>query len=327
MKTSGGPLLKLVALPILAVRLAAYLAREQVSVVMSHLFRANFVNVLSKILAGARHTAILVNHTRISRLRSEGIQGKITWMLCSALYPKADLVASVSIGSATECAELLGLSSQRSITLYDPIEMQDARSTLPLEGTSNTVACAGRLVSLKRFSDLIAAFGRVAPDFPGLHLRIIGDGPERARLECRAAESGVTEKITFLGWAEDPYCAMAGCTVFVSASETEGFGMAIVEALALGIPVISSDCAFGPREILAPGTDPTRLLGSGAAMEIAPFGILFPVGAVAELEKGLRRILSDSVLKADLALKGPHRAADFAAERAVAEYDRLLYPA
>ena len=327
MTTSAGPLRKLAALPILAFRLAVYLSRQQVSVVMSHLFRANFVNVLSKTLAGARHTAILVNHTRISRLAREGIQGRINAMLCRALYPKADLVASVSSGAAAECAELLGLSTGRSITLYDPIDVEGARSNPSVHGASCTVVCTGRLVSLKRFGEVVDAFGRTAPDFPGLRLRIVGDGPQRARLESKAAASGVAERITFLGRVDDPLSAMAGCTVFVSASETEGFGMAIVEALALGIPVVAADCAFGPREILAPGTDPMRLLGSGAEMEIAAFGILFPVGAVAQMEKGLRRVLSDSALKAELARKGPHRAADFSTDRAIAAYERLLYPA
>lgn len=327
MRTSAGPLLKLAALPFLALRLASCLARHQVSVVMSHLFRANFVNILARVLAGARHTAILVNHSRISRLKGEGIHGRINWILCRALYPKADLVASVSSGASSECAELLGLPSSRSITLYDPIDVEAARSTLPGKGASDTVVCAGRLVSLKRFDNLIAAFSRIAPDFPGLKLRIIGDGPERARLERKAAESGVTERITFFGRAEDPFGAMAECSAFVSTSETEGFGMAIVEALSLGVPVIASDCAYGPREILAPGTDPTVLLESGAEMEIARFGILYPVGSVLELEKALRRLLTDRSLRSELANKGPSRAADFSADRAVAAYDRLLFPA
>jgi N-acetylgalactosamine-N,N'-diacetylbacillosaminyl-diphospho-undecaprenol 4-alpha-N-acetylgalactosaminyltransferase len=126
---------------------------------------------------------------------------------------------------------------------------------------------------------------------------------------------------------DEPLGAMAGCRAFVSTSETEGFGMAIVEALALGVPVIASDCAYGPREILAPGTNPSILLGNEAEMEIVQFGILYPVGAVRELDKALLKLLTDKNLWSELARKGPSRAADFSAERALTAYDRLLFPA
>ena len=84
---------------------------------------------------------------------------------------------------------------------------------------------------------------------------------------------------------------------------------------------------FGPREILAPGSDPTRLLEKGAGFEVASFGILYPVGSVTMLEKAIRHLLSDNGLRTELARKGPLRAADFAAERSVAAYERLLFPA
>ena len=68
--------------------------------------------------------------------------------------------------------------------------------------------------------------------------------------------------------------------------------MAMVEALALSIPVIASDCAHGPREILAPATDPTFLLEPGADLEVGQYGILFPEGSVESLVKALRRLLN-----------------------------------
>jgi N-acetylgalactosamine-N,N'-diacetylbacillosaminyl-diphospho-undecaprenol 4-alpha-N-acetylgalactosaminyltransferase len=327
MTTSAGPLLKLAALPSLAFRLSSYLGRQEVNVVVSHLFRANFVSVLARILARARHRAILVNHTRISRLKGEGIQGRINWMLCRLLYPKADLVASVSTGAAVECADLFGLSRDRCITLYDPIDTEAARAASAGADSAEVIVCAGRLVPLKRVGDLIQAFSRITSDFPRLNLRIIGDGPDKARLERCAAESGAVARITFFGRVADPFKAMAGCTAFVFSSETEGFGMAIVEALALGIPVIAADCAYGPREILAPESDQTRFLETGSEMEMAAFGLLYPVGSVDAMEKALRKVLADATLRSDLARKGLGRAADFSAERSVAAYDSLLFPA
>ena len=322
---SSSPALKLLMLPILAYRLAAYVARERVRVVMSHLFRANFVNVMARTLAHASHRAILVNHTRVSRLSREGFQGRMNWSLCRWLYPRADLVASVSSGSAAECARLLALQSAKSITLHDPIDTLASAAAAETARPVHAIVAVGRLVRLKRFGDLIDTFASVAGDFPGLELRIIGDGPERQNLERKAEASGVGDRIRFLGRLSDPLPEIAGCEVFVSASETEGFGMAIVEALAAGIPVIASDCAFGPREILAPSTDPARRLEGEAPAELAAYGILFAVGSVDALAAALRRILGDPELRASLAKMGVQRASDFSVEKSASEYERLLF--
>jgi glycosyltransferase involved in cell wall biosynthesis len=327
MTTSAGPLFKLAALPVLAFRLASHLSRHRTDVVMSHLFRANFVNVLSRTMARSRHRAVVVNHTSLGRLARGGTQGWINWILSRMLYPKADSVASVSAGAAAECRRLLDLPAGRSIILHDSIDTSAGRRAVQDSKPKEAIVGVGRLVGLKRYEDLIDAFARIAPDFPRLELRLIGDGPQRLALQHRAGASGVHDRISFLGRVDDPFTAMAGCTAFVSTSDTEGFGMAIVEALALGIPVVASDCAYGPREILAPSTDPMCLLKRDADMEIAQYGILYPVGSIDGLAKALRTLLGNRELRDRLAKSGCARAADFSVERSAAAYERLLFPA
>jgi glycosyltransferase involved in cell wall biosynthesis len=324
MRSSARGLLKLAALPLLALRLSRYISGNGVGVVMSHLFRANFVNVLARVFARSHHVAIVVNHTRMSRLAAEGIQGRINAMLSRWFYPKADLVASVSAGAAAEAARLLGLPQDRSVTLHDPIPA--ATSSDPSAGGAPSIVCVGRLVALKRFQDAINAFARVALEQPGLQLRIVGDGPERAALQELCDRLEVGRRVTFPGMVSEPSRFLSGCTCFVSSSETEGFGMAIVEALAAGIPVVASDCAYGPREILAPSSDPARFLEPGDGIEVAPFGILYPVGSVTALETAMRKILDDRNLRAELSRKGPDRAADFSVAHTVDAYERLLFP-
>jgi N-acetylgalactosamine-N,N'-diacetylbacillosaminyl-diphospho-undecaprenol 4-alpha-N-acetylgalactosaminyltransferase len=324
MKASSGAAMKLSALPVLAVRLASYVRRERAEVVISHLFRANFVNVLSRTLGRSRHKVIVVNHTRVSRLANDGIQGRINMMLCRRLYPRADLVASVSEGSRGESADLLGIPQGQTATLHDPIDTQAAAAASYSARPACAIVAVGRLIGLKRMCDIVDAFERIAPDYPDVELRIIGDGPERGALEQRALRGTSAARVRFFGRLADPLPSMAGCSVFVSASETEGFGMAIVEALAVGIPVIASDCAFGPREILAPGTDPLRRLDPGEETETGQFGILFPVGSVTGLEKELRRLLDDAGLRAELSRKGPPRAADFSIGSSLDAYEKLL---
>ena len=325
LSASSNAILKLLALPFLALRLSFWLSRFGARTVMSHLFRANFVNVLARVFAGSRHRAVLVNHTRISRLRDEGLQGRINWILCRLLYPRADLVASVSTGASAECARLLGLPPEKAITLYDPIETSahtgsEAKRVLP-----PAIIAIARLVPLKRFEDLIDAFSGIAAEVPGLQLKIVGDGPERSRLEKSAAVSEFADRIQFLGQLAEPGHELAASDVFVSTSAVEGFGMAIVEALSAGVPVVAADCAYGPREILSPSTDSTRLLEEDADIELAEYGILYPVGSVKALQKALKCILGDEALWKEMSRKGPVRAADFSVERSTAAYERLLF--
>jgi N-acetylgalactosamine-N,N'-diacetylbacillosaminyl-diphospho-undecaprenol 4-alpha-N-acetylgalactosaminyltransferase len=334
LSASSSPVLKLVALPFLALRLSTCISRFGSRTVMSHLFRANFVNVLARVLAGSRHKAVVVNHTRVGRLRDEGLHGRINWVLCRLLYPKADFVASVSTGCSMECARLLRLPQEKAIILYDPIEMsafaaagakRTTRNPETLEGPVRTIIAIGRLVALKRFQDLIDAFSEVANKAPQLQLKIVGNGPERSRLERRSVQSGWADRIHFLGQLAEPAKELAGTDVFVSTSAVEGFGMAIVEALAAGIPVISADCAFGPREILSPSTNSTQLLKNDADIERAEYGILYPVGSVKALQKALQCILNEGTLRKEMSQKGPIRAAEFSVERSTAAYEKLLF--
>ena len=322
---SSNAVLKLLALPFLAFRLSSNISQSGARSVMSHLFRANFVNVLARVLAGSRHRAVLVNHTRISRLRDEGLQGRINWILCRLLYPRADFVASVSTGASAECARLLGLPPEKAITLYDPIEATARTGSEGKRVVPPAIIAIGRLVALKRFEDLIDAFGVIAAEVSGLRLKIVGDGPERSRLEKRAAVSGFADRIHFLGQLAEPGHELAASDVFVSTSAVEGFGMAIVEALSAGVPVVAADCAYGPREILSPSTDSTRLLEKDANIELAEYGILYPVGSVKALQKALKCILGDEALWKEMSRRGPVRAADFSVERSTVAYEKLLF--
>lgn len=346
-RTSASFITKFLLLPILALRLRGYLRRHDCSVVMSHLFRANYVNVLASLLFRSPHRTILVNHTRPLRLASEGFSGRVNLALFRWLYPRSDTVASVSSAAAAECAELAGYGSEKTAVLYNPVDTKRAARTLGRFGANGGttrardpgekgdpvpfIVAVGRLVPLKRFDDLIAAFARIADAYPTVGLRIVGDGPARPSLERQVQSLGLGLRVDFRGRREDPFAEMVGARALVSASETEGFGMTLVEALALGVPVVSSDCPYGPREILAPETDPRTLLPSpgggvsGILLETAPFGILFPVGSVDSLAAALVRVLDDQELALRYARGGPTRAADFDIQRVADAYEGLLF--
>jgi glycosyltransferase involved in cell wall biosynthesis len=135
----------------------------------------------------------------------------------------------------------------------------------------------GRLVPSKRVDDLITGFAMVADRFPAWTLTIVGDGSVRQSLEDLAAARGVRDRVSFCGFRSEPWRLLAEASVFVLSSAHEGFPNVLVEAAASGCAIVSSDCLYGPGEILDEGRQ----------------GLLYPVGDVARLAECLTQLMEN----------------------------------
>jgi len=142
----------------------------------------------------------------------------------------------------------------------------------------------GRLSAEKRVEWAIDAFALIAGQRPDCRLLVVGDGPERMRLEERAAAAGVADKILFVGHQANVYPYMRQAAVFIHTCEYEGLPNAVIEAMACGTPVVATDCPFGPRELL--GSDER--------------GLLVPRGDVPGLAAAVVALLADTGLRARL---------------------------
>ena len=182
----------------------------------------------------------------------------------------------------------------------------------------------GRLSHAKGQWHLVRAFQKVIEEFPDLKLYILGDGELRNYIETLAGEMGFKNNIVFKGFQKNPFAFLAGARLFVFPSLFEGFPNALVEAMACGIPVVSSDCFSGPREILAPGTDVTYQTSD---VEYAKWGVLVPVGDGRKyissdplsyeenlMGKVLTSILHDERILKNYSEKSLRRALDFKVE-------------
>jgi glycosyltransferase involved in cell wall biosynthesis len=320
-------LAKLLLLPLYALRLKVLVHSLGIRTVQSHLYRANFVNLLARLL-GSRHRAQIVNGGQASYYQTKGLAGAVNLSLLRWLYPRADLLVAKSAGMRDDLQSLLRRAPPMRV-IHNPYDLERVRAAAGQalredwfpDGT-RTLVSVGRLVPLKRQEDILEAFAAVAREQARLQLLFLGDGPERERLARLAVRRGLGGRVLFAGHVANPFQYLARSSCLVSASASEGFPNVLVEAMICGCPVVSSDCQSGPREILAPDTDYRRRLEAG--YELAQAGILFAVGDVRALQEALSLLLSDARLAEQLGLAGRRRCQDFGEGAVCAEYQALL---
>lgn len=181
------------------------------------------------------------------------------WLLAKILYKKAHKITAVSSGAADELATLIKVPLKKIQVIYNPVLLDRiVKSSLeqpehPWFSENIPIFIAmGRLVEQKDYPTLIRAFAIVSEKMQA-RLIILGEGHLRKELEKQIREYNLEDKISLPGQVNNPWSYMKGARLFIFSSSTEGFGCALVEAMACGIPVISTDCPSGPREILEGG--------------------------------------------------------------------------
>ncbi|WP_432124416.1 glycosyltransferase [Streptomyces sp. C10-9-1] len=231
----------LAALP----RLVAHIRRGGYDLVHAHLYRACVYGRLAARLAGV--PAVATEHS----LGAREIEGRPLTRGVRALYLASERLGAATAAVSPTVAGRLGdwgVPPGRIRTVpngidarrfaFDPAARRRLRAELRLPDGVFTVAGVGRLVAGKRFDALVEAVAAL----PGAVLLLAGDGPERAALRAQAARLGAAERIRLLGAREDVPELLAAADLFVSASREEAFGLAVVEALAAGLPVLHGPC-------------------------------------------------------------------------------------
>jgi glycosyltransferase involved in cell wall biosynthesis len=226
-------------------------------------------------------------------------------------FPWADAWIAISAGVAEDAARVTGIPREAIATIHNPVVTSElrARAAAPVDdpwlapGSPPVVLGVGRLVPQKDFATLVRAFARVRAR-RSARLLLLGEGPGRSELERLAGELGVAGEVRFAGRVESAPAYMARAAVFALSSAWEGFGRVLVEALAVGCPVVSTDCPSGPREILEDGA----------------FGPLVPVGNAEALAEAIEAVLDRPPERSALV----KRAEAFSIERGVERYLEVL---
>lgn len=243
--------------------LIRYLRESRPRALLSAGERLNVLAVLAR--AAARSDARLVVAIHIAlRAQFANAADPRTWLLrrvVPAAYRRADAVVSVSRAAAAEAAEVLRMAPERVRAIYNPVVTPElfrhaagpaAHPWLADDRTVPVLLGMGRLAPQKDFATLIRAFARVRAIRPA-RLLVLGEGEERDALRALADGLGVGADVDLAGFTNDPYPSLARADVFVLSSAWEGLPTVLIEALALGVPVVSTDCPTGPAEILRGG--------------------------------------------------------------------------
>jgi glycosyltransferase involved in cell wall biosynthesis len=270
------------------VPLTEYLRRERPRYLVSSMSHANLIALWAARLA-RRSTPVMVtvHNTMSQSTPNQGrLAGRLSSRLLRTFYPWARSVVAVSRGAADDLARTSGLPRERVEVVYNPVitpaMLAQARQAPdhPWFGAGQppVILGVGRLTRQKDFPTLIRAFAEVRRRRPA-RLIILGEGEERTGLEALVGSLAMDHEVALPGFRDSAMAYMAQSALFVLSSAWEGLPTVLIEALAAGTRVVSTDCPSGPREILQDG----RL------------GALVPVGDPAALAAALMDTLDQPV--------------------------------
>ncbi|MBI1984976.1 MAG: glycosyltransferase [Candidatus Wildermuthbacteria bacterium] len=298
------------------------LKKEQPDYVVSFGNSGNMMNIL------ANPKAIVRIDLPIGE-SNKGFWGFLYKVFAKFFLRRAKMVMCVSKFAAEEAVERFGVPRGKVRVVYNPVDINKIQrlSQEPLQAPLEeifehpVVITMGRITKQKGQQYLFRAFKSIKESIPDAKLVILGSGELQNDLSRLAKDLRIEHDVHFLGWQKNPFSFLARSRVFVLSSLWEGLPDVLLEAMACGLPVISSDCRSGPREILAPATDSNK---TAEDMEIAEYGILVPVAQEELLSKAMMLVLTDTNFAYELGKKAKKRAEDFRVDKIIKQWNFLF---
>jgi glycosyltransferase involved in cell wall biosynthesis len=291
-------------------KLAIYLKKKKPAKLLSHLQRANRIAVLAKLISGTKTELYLVTHTTVSTAKksSSFINKVLSYITYKILYKHATKLIHVSKGAARDLEKELRMKARSITVIYNPIvtqimlnEMTDTPVPHPWFEDKNkpVIISAGGLRRVKGFDILIDAFYHLQMKLNS-RLIILGDGILRNEIEFKISSLNLNNKVYLPGYVDNVFDYMKHASVFVLSSHREALPTVLVEALACGCSVVSTDCPNGPAEILENGK----------------YGYLVPVNNPIELSNAIVKAINNPIPKN----KCRNRAKEFTVDKSTDRY-------
>lgn len=241
--------------------LAGYLRREKPKGIVAAMDHANLVALWAKRLAGGTTNVAVCMQNTVSQdaHNAANTRGRFIPAATKWFYPWATGVVGVSQGVVDDFVKLTGVR-KNVMVIHNPVVTPEleSRAEEPVDhpwlqaGQKPVLMGVGRLTKQKDFPNLINAFAEVRRQHD-VRLMILGEGELRGELEQLVSSLGLGEHVALPGFAPNPYAYMKRARMFVLSSLWEGLPTVLIEAMAVGTPVVATDCPSGPQEILRGG--------------------------------------------------------------------------
>lgn len=298
-------------------RLGSIISHEKPDKVISFIYFTNIITILVKLLYKVKTEFIIseVNFPRQYLLYTRlSIVKKCLMRFC---YKKADKIICICRALSSSIIDDFSISKEKVFTIYNPLDFENIHK-LSLEKIQHPffemqktgfkiIIAVGRLSIAKNFDMLLKAFAKTNK-INNVLLLILGDGDLKQSLIQLQNDLGLNNSVDFLGYISNPYSWMSRSDLFVLTSKHEGFGSVIIEAMACGIPVISTDCPVGPNEIIENGVN----------------GYLVPVGDISKLSNKINYLINNSDIRKSFVEAGNNKIKDFLLEKIGTEYEKVI---
>ena len=289
-----------------------YIEQNKPDAIICALHNCNLSAVLAKSCTKSNVCIIVSEHIALSSF-IQSVPERETKLIpfIKLLYPLANGIVTVSNGVKNDLSDITGIPKEKITLIYNPVITPGMQKKISapvehpwlLSDEFYTLLAAGRLTKQKDYITLINAIELIKDQIP-LKLIVLGEGTERENLTELISKKGLSDIIDLHGFADNPFAYMAHADLFVLSSALEGLSLVLLEALASGCEVISTDCPYGPSEVLQNGK----------------YGTLVPIKNPAELAKAIKNAYEKKCLNEN----GMQYARQFTVEKATSEYLDLI---
>lgn len=292
-------------------KLSKVIRNEKPTLLFSTINMNNIILMLSKLLSFKRIPIVLREANNRSQSGTVTMKNKI---VTSILYNMSDIIISLSKGVAEDLKTNFKIRDRKIHIIYNPVDLQKINdlkeekiTDVDFNNDEKIIISVGKLGEQKDYPTLLNAFKIVAESIKA-KLLILGKGAEENHLRELTKKMGISEKVLFLGFKDNPYKYMKRADVFVLSSKWEGFGHVIVEAMAVGTPIIATDCNSGPAEIIGNNE----------------YGLLVPVGDFEAIANKIFYVLENKEQYVKYIELGLARTKDFYAPNIVNQYEKVF---
>lgn len=315
------------------------LKRSKDVTMISFLEYPNLLNSLTR--SSGKSIVSVRNH--MSTKYKKGLKSRFWEFTIKNLYNRTDEIIAVSHEIKRDLVERYGIDDQKIRVIHNSYPVEDIQK-FALEDLENeykdifakpVVITSGRLNKQKGHWHLIRSFFEVKQKIPDAKLVFLGEGELKNYLANLALELGIEKDVHFLGFQKNPFKFISRSKIFAMSSLYEGFPNALAEAMACGVPIVSSDCLSGPREILAPDEFEEETIDYGINKD--RYGVLTPVcdgirydakDVIASEEKVMAghiiKLLEDKKLAKYYESQSLQRIEDFNIKRIIRQWEAII---